>query len=58
MSEVATMTGGQALAGQLVREGVRDVFGVPGVQLDWAVDALCLRPQKKLLVACSSRRWR
>lgn len=36
----ATMTGGQALAGQLVREGVRDLFAVPGVQLDWAVDAL------------------
>jgi len=34
------MTGGQALARQLVREGVRHVFGVPGVQLDWAVDAL------------------
>ena len=43
MSEAATMTGGQALAGQLVREGVTDVFGVPGVQLDWAVDALCER---------------
>jgi acetolactate synthase-1/2/3 large subunit len=37
------ITGGQALAGQLAREGVRDVFGVPGVQLDWAVDALCER---------------
>lgn len=34
------MTGGQALVRQLVREGVRDIFGVPGVQLDWAVDAL------------------
>lgn len=34
------MTGGQALVGQLLREGVTDVFGVPGVQLDWAVDAL------------------
>ncbi len=34
------MTGGQALAGQLVAEGVRDVFGIPGVQLDWATDAL------------------
>ncbi|MDW5441903.1 thiamine pyrophosphate-dependent enzyme [Polaromonas sp. SM01] len=34
------MTGGEALAQQLVREGVRDIFGVPGVQLDWAVDAL------------------
>ncbi len=43
MSGKATMTGGQALAGQLVREGARDVFGVPGVQLDWAVDALCER---------------
>src|SRR5438105_110925 len=34
------MTGGQALAAQLVREGVRHVFGVPGVQLDYAVDGL------------------
>ncbi len=34
------MTGGQALARQLVAEGVRDLFGIPGVQLDWATDAL------------------
>src|ERR1700720_4441496 len=34
------MTGGEALAQQLVREGVRHVFGVPGVQLDYAVDGL------------------
>jgi acetolactate synthase I/II/III large subunit len=34
------MTGGQALAAQLVREGIRQVFGVPGVQLDYAVDGL------------------
>lgn len=34
------MTGGEALAQQLASEGVRDIFGVPGVQLDWAVDAL------------------
>lgn len=34
------MTGGDALARQLVREGVKDVFGVPGVQLDWAVEGL------------------
>jgi len=34
------MTGGQALAQQLVREGVTDIFGIPGVQLDWAVEAL------------------
>lgn len=34
------MTGGQALASQLVAEGVTDVFGIPGVQLDWATDGL------------------
>lgn len=34
------MTGGQALAHQLRVEGVRHVFGVPGAQLDWAVDGL------------------
>src|SRR5580704_17682247 len=34
------LTGGQALAHQLVREGIKDVFGIPGVQLDWAVDGL------------------
>lgn len=34
------LTGGDALAQQLVLEGVTDVFGVPGVQLDWAVDGL------------------
>ncbi len=33
-------TGGQALVEQLRREGVEVVFGIPGVQLDWAVDAL------------------
>ncbi|HMN81666.1 MAG TPA: thiamine pyrophosphate-binding protein [Burkholderiaceae bacterium] len=37
---MTTMTGGEALALQLVREGVTDVFGIPGVQLDWAVDGL------------------
>src|SRR6185436_6132611 len=34
------MTGGEALAQQLVRERVRHIFGVPGVQLDYAVDGL------------------
>jgi acetolactate synthase I/II/III large subunit len=34
-------SGGQALVEQLRREGVQIVFGIPGVQLDWAVDALC-----------------
>src|SRR3954452_2358048 len=34
------LTGGQALVESLKREGVRTVFGLPGVQLDWAFDAL------------------
>lgn len=34
------MTGGQALARQLLMEGVSDIFAIPGVQLDWAVDGL------------------
>src|SRR5438034_1535578 len=33
-------TGGQALVEALVREGVGSVFALPGVQLDWAFDAL------------------
>lgn len=33
-------TGGQALVAQLIEEGVEHVFGIPGVQLDWAVEAL------------------
>jgi acetolactate synthase-1/2/3 large subunit len=33
-------TGGEALARQLVNEGVRHIFGVPGVQLDNAMDGL------------------
>jgi acetolactate synthase-1/2/3 large subunit len=40
MSSMLAMTGGDALAHQLAREGVRHVFGVPGVQLDYAVDGL------------------
>jgi acetolactate synthase-1/2/3 large subunit len=34
------MTGGEALAHQLVAEGVTRVFGLPGTQLDYAVDGL------------------
>ena len=36
----ATMTGGQALMRSLHREGVRVIFGLPGVQLYHALDAL------------------
>jgi acetolactate synthase I/II/III large subunit len=34
------LTGGEALVQQLVAEGATHVFGIPGVQLDWAIDAL------------------
>lgn len=34
------LTGGEALVQQLALEGATHVFGIPGVQLDWAVDAL------------------
>jgi acetolactate synthase I/II/III large subunit len=37
---MAQMTGGQALVESLIREGVDTIFGLPGVQLDWAFDAL------------------
>jgi acetolactate synthase-1/2/3 large subunit len=35
-----SLTGGEALVGQLAAEGVTTLFGIPGVQLDWAVEAL------------------
>ncbi len=45
------LTGGRALVRQLVAEGVSDVFAVPGVQLDWAVDAMReARKQVRLIV--------
>jgi acetolactate synthase-1/2/3 large subunit len=34
------MTGGQALAQQLLRYGIDTIFGLPGVQLDFVFDAL------------------
>jgi acetolactate synthase-1/2/3 large subunit len=34
------LSGGQALAQQLKLEGIDTIFGLPGVQLDWAFDAL------------------
>jgi acetolactate synthase-1/2/3 large subunit len=37
---VPHLTGGQALVQSLLREGIVAVFGLPGVQLDWAFDAL------------------
>ena len=38
------MTGGQALAKSLYREGVRVIFGLPGVQLYHAMDAIASEP--------------
>jgi acetolactate synthase-1/2/3 large subunit len=37
---MAEMTGGQALVESLKVEGVNTIFGLPGVQLDWAFAAL------------------
>ena len=34
------LTGGQALVQSLKVEGINTVFGLPGIQLDWAFDAL------------------
>ena len=33
-------TGGDAFAKRLIQHDVRDLFMIPGIQLDWAVDAL------------------
>ena len=37
---VERMTGGQALVAALTRQGIEVIFALPGVQLDWAFDAL------------------
>ncbi|MGD9943798.1 MAG: thiamine pyrophosphate-dependent enzyme [Burkholderiaceae bacterium] len=37
---MTTLTGGQALAQQLQKEGLTEIFCIPGVQLDWAVEGL------------------
>src|SRR3954453_17825419 len=37
---MARRDGGQALVQSLLREGVDTIFGIPGVQLDWAYNAL------------------
>jgi len=41
-----TMTGGEALVASLITEGVDQIFGLPGVQLDGAFDALHARQQE------------
>jgi acetolactate synthase-1/2/3 large subunit len=49
------MTGGDALARQLAREGVRQIFGVPGVQLDYAVDGLARLPAAEQIAYWNTR---
>lgn len=41
-----TMTGGEALVASLMTEGVNQIFGLPGVQLDGAFDALHAKQQE------------
>jgi acetolactate synthase-1/2/3 large subunit len=41
-----TKTGGELLTEQLMAEGVQTVFGVPGIQLDYAVDGLAQHQDK------------
>lgn len=43
-------TGGEALVAQLLEEGVRDIFGIPGIQLDWAVEAIRQQEGKLRLI--------
>ncbi|MBO0687914.1 MAG: thiamine pyrophosphate-binding protein, partial [Candidatus Dormibacteraeota bacterium] len=43
MTAQASPTGGDLLVESLVRHGIRVVFGLPGVQLDAAFDALARR---------------
>jgi acetolactate synthase-1/2/3 large subunit len=49
------MTGGDALAHQLAREGISQIFGVPGVQLDYAVDGLARLPDGERIAYWNTR---
>jgi acetolactate synthase-1/2/3 large subunit len=48
---MARLTGGEALAKQLAREGVRVVFGLPGVQLYGAIAGLRDEPSIRFITA-------
>lgn len=43
-------TGGEALCTALVENGADTLFAIPGIQLDWAVDALSARPEISVFV--------
>jgi thiamine pyrophosphate-dependent acetolactate synthase large subunit-like protein len=44
------MSGGEALISSLEREGVKVIFGLPGVQMYGVVDALRLNPNVNMIV--------
>lgn len=46
------MTGGEAMARQLVEEGVQHIFGIPGVQLDYATAGLSKVTDDITFIAC------
>ncbi len=46
------MTGGEAMARQLAREGVQHIFGIPGVQLDYATAGLSKVTESVTFIAC------
>ncbi|MCA1667828.1 MAG: polysaccharide deacetylase family protein [Thermomicrobia bacterium] len=50
---MARLTGGQALVQSLAREGLETLFGLPGVQLDWAYDALY--EERDRIAVCHTR---
>ncbi|WP_460274398.1 thiamine pyrophosphate-dependent enzyme [Celeribacter sp. ULVN23_4] len=43
-------TGGEALVAALQANGTDSLFAIPGIQLDWAVDALASAPELKVYV--------
>lgn len=43
-------TGGEALVSALTANGVDTMFAIPGIQLDWAVDALSATPEISVYV--------
>jgi len=46
----APQTGGEALVTSLLTEGTKALFMIPGIQLDWAVDALVDHPELSVFV--------
>jgi acetolactate synthase I/II/III large subunit len=46
VTERRTMTGGEALVESLIAQGIDQIFGLPGVQLDGAFDALHARTDR------------